>query len=337
MPVERMFRSGALPSESPVEDLAVVDLDGRPLVVCADRQNRVWTWDVRGDEWAERPLEALREYEGEEDEEGEEGEDGDEIAPHLYPDFMFVGAEVVGGRVVLATGGHHQGPALWDVMSGELLSGVILSHGGVHALDTAVLDGRLALIAGSSRPDHFEWDPSSPEWIDERCRELPGHSDDMGDIAVEWIGGRALVASTCGDEVLVTDLESAERLHSIVGAGLFRAVVLSETMVAAANDAGVLWRWNLADARPIGDPIGAHETEILAMDATLFEGRTIAVTGSDDGVARIWDLTRGIQLGAPLHGHEGTITTVTTTKVQGRPVALTAGRDGVVRVWDLTT
>jgi WD40 repeat protein len=333
MSIERLLQSGALPSESPVNDLAVVEVDGRTLVVCADHWNDVGTWDVLEDEWTGRALEDLREY----DEEGADAEEEeDEIAPHLHPDFMFVGAEVVGGRVVLAMGGHHQGPALWDLMSGELLSGVILGHGGVYALDTTVLDGRLTLIAGSSAPDHFEWDPSSPEWIDERCRELPGHSDDMADIAVARVGERVLVASACGEEVLVTDLERGERLHTMVGAGLFRAVALSETMVAAANDSGDLWRWSLADARPIGDPISAHEAEILAMDVTVRENRALAVTGAEDGTARTWDLARGVPVGDPLTGHEGRITTVTVTQIQGRAVAVTAGQDGMVRVWSLT-
>ncbi|MEU4233846.1 hypothetical protein AB0F17_57040 [Nonomuraea sp. NPDC026600] len=334
MSAERLLQSGVLPSgRGPVNDLAVVEVDGRALVVCADSRNDVWTWDVLEGEWMARALEDLREY----DDEGadEEEDEGDAIAPHLYPDFMFVGAEVVGGRVVLATGGHHQGPALWDLMSGELISGVILSHGGVHALDTTVLGGRLALIAGSSAPDHFEWDPSSPEWIDERCRELPGHADDMGDIAVARVGERVLVASVCGAELLVTDLERGERLHTMVGAGLFRAVALSETIVTAANHSGDLWRWSLADARPVGDPINAHETEILAMDATVTGGQTLAVTGDDHGTARIWDLTTGVQLGASLTGHEGRITAVTMTEVQDRPVVLTAGQDGVIHVWDL--
>jgi WD40 repeat protein len=330
MPADRILHRGALPSENPVNDLAVVDLDGRPLVVCADSGNRVWTWDVLGDGWTERPLEKLREYEDEEE------EDEEEFAPHLNTDFMHVGAEVVGGRVVLATGGQHQGPALWDVMSGELLSGVILSHGGAYALDTANLDGRLALITGNSAPEHYEWDPSSPEWIDERRRELPGHRDDMGDLAVAPISGRVLVASVCGDEVLVADLGLGERLHTMVGAGIFRAVVLSESMVAAANDDGELWRWGLADARPVGDPISAHETEILAMDAIVSGDRTLAVTGDVDGTARLWDLTAGVQLGAPLTGHKGRVSTVAVARIQDRPVAVTAGQDGMVHIWDLT-
>ncbi|MFG3706152.1 WD40 repeat domain-containing protein [Micromonospora sp. NPDC047670] len=340
MSSQRVIQGGAVPSGSPVNDVAVIEVDGRPLVVCADQGNDVWTWDVLGDEWTRRPLEDLREYdEDDEDDEYDEEDEDDEddgLAPHLYPDFMHVGAEVVGGRVVLATGGHHQGPALWDLLSGELLSGVILSHGGVHALDTACLDGRLAIVTGNSVPEHYEWDPSSPEWIDERRRELPGHSDDMGDLKLSRIGGRMLVASVSGDDVLVTDLERGERLHAMAGAGIFRAVVLSEGMVAAVNDAGVLWRWSLADARPITDPIRVHDTEVLAMDATAFGGRTLAVTGGDDGTARIWDLTQGVQIGPALTGHKLRINAVAVTEIRDRPVAVTAGQDGLVQVWDLT-
>ncbi|MEV5897584.1 WD40 repeat domain-containing protein [Nonomuraea fuscirosea] len=328
---EPIFRSTTAPAGAPVQDLAVVGLDGHPQLVCThtDFENRMWTWDVLGDEWTERPLEPLRAYDDEEDPEAEE--EGDD---EIYPDFMFVGAEIVGGRVVVATGGHHQGPALWDLMSGELLSGALLSHGGVHALDTTMLDGHLALVAGNLRPEHYTWDAASPQWIDERCRTLPGHSDDMSDLAVAQVGGRPLVASVSGSEVLLTDLRSAGQLHTMAGTGHFTAVALSDTVVAATDDAGSLWRWDPADARPLGDPVEAHEKGFLYMDAVVSGERTLAVTGGDGGAGRLWDLTAGIPIAAPLTGHQGRITAVLATLMEDRPVAVTADQSGVIRVWD---
>ncbi|WP_026413225.1 WD40 repeat domain-containing protein [Actinomadura oligospora] len=330
MSIERLFNSGALPSESTIEDLAVVEFEGRPLVVCTAHGDDVWTWEPLKDEWTERPLDRLREYDEEDDE-----EDEDEDDPSLMPDFMFLGAEAVGGRVVVATGGHHQGPALWDLMSGELLSGAMIGHPGVHALDTTVLDGRLALLAGRVSPDHFDWDPSSPEWLEERRRELPANSDDMDDAVVARVGGRLLVASVSRDEVQVSALERAESLHTLTGAGLL-TVALSDTMVVAANTEGELWRWNLADGLPAGDPIKAHDSAIRALDTITVEGRALAVTGADDGTARIWDLATGLPEGPVLNGDKGSGRTVVTTWFQGRPVAVTGGRDGIVRIWNLT-
>ncbi|GAA1558718.1 hypothetical protein GCM10009678_47190 [Actinomadura kijaniata] len=60
-----------------------------------------------------------------------------------------------------------------------------------HALDATCSGGRLALVAGNSAPEHHEWDPASPEWTEERRRELPGHSDDRGDLAVPRLAGHA--------------------------------------------------------------------------------------------------------------------------------------------------
>lgn len=339
MSIERLFQSSALPAETTIEDLAVVEFEGRPLVVCTAFGDDVWTWEPLADEWTERPLKPLRyEDDEEEEEDGEEDEDGedDELDPSLMPDFQCIGAEAVGGRVVLATGGQHQGPALWDLMSGELLSGAMVGHGGVHALDTTVLDGRLALVAGNLSPDHFEWDPSSPAWLEESQRELPRNSDDMHDVAVARVGGRLLVASASAHEVQVSDLESAESLHTLTGTEWFRAVALSDTMVVAANDGGELRRWSLADGRLIGDPIKAHDSGIDALATIAVEGRTLAVTGAEDGTGRIWDLATGLPEGPVLNGDKGSGRTVVTAWIQGRPVAVTGGRDGIVRLWDLT-
>ncbi|MGO4417639.1 hypothetical protein AB4Z54_02395, partial [Streptomyces sp. MCAF7] len=51
----RLIKSSRIPSEGNIDDFAVAEVNGRPWAVCASR-NDVWTWDLVGDEWLERPL-----------------------------------------------------------------------------------------------------------------------------------------------------------------------------------------------------------------------------------------------------------------------------------------
>jgi WD40 repeat protein len=325
----RLIKGSAIPSAQPVQDFAVAEVKGRPLVVCADFDNEVWTWDLLADTWEKRPLAGF--------------DDG--VYPYpLYPDFQHLAVEVVHGQVLFAAGGEHQGPALWDLMSGDLLSAPPLDRSCVHAMALARAAERTLLVAGASSPEVYLWDPSAPEgsaWgpPDDEFAELPGHGDDMCGLVVGRLDGRPVVVSGGDDTVVAADLERGETVHEWSVDGIVSAVALSEVggrpAVLAGTDAGYVRTWDAVDGKPAGNPLSGHEDRVSAVAVTAVEGRRLAVTGSDDGTARIWDLAEGRQLGPPLAGHDGEIGTVTVTSVGGRQVVLTAGRDGVVRVWDL--
>ncbi|KAK1179062.1 hypothetical protein B7755_013480 [Streptomyces sp. NBS 14/10] len=331
----RLIKSSVIPSEGIIDDFAVADVNGRPWAVCASR-NDVWTWDLIGDEWLERPLDDF---------------DNGSYGIPVYPDFEHMDVTVVDGRVLFAAGGQHQGPGLWDVMSGELLNAPPEFRNCVHALGMTSVDGRITLVAGGPIPEVWVWDPADPEaesWgptddedaEEQEPRELPGHSDEMSDLAVGQVRGRPVVVSGGGGEVLLSDLESDELVHKWSVNGLVHAVALSEIdgrpVALAATDSGEsgLRIWDAVGGEPVGHFPTGHTERVSTVAAAVVGARTLAVTGSDDGTARVWDLAEGRRIGAPLAGDEGEVWAVAITSMDGRCVVLTAGRGGVVRVWD---
>ncbi|MGY0062000.1 WD40 repeat domain-containing protein [Streptomyces sp. LZ34] len=330
---DRLIKHSMIPSEGNIDDFAVVDVNGRPLAVCASR-NDVWTWDLLSGEWLERPLADF---------------DNGSYGIPVYPDFQHVDVAVADGRVLFAAGGQHQGPGLWDVMSGELLNAPPEFRSCVHALALTSVGGRTTLVAGAAAPEVWVWDPSDPEveaWgptDDEYAegqepRELPGHSDDMCGLVAGRLHGRPVVVSGGDSEVLLSDLESEELLHKWSADGSVHAVALSEVggrpVVLAVTHSGEMRIWDAVGGDPVSNFPTGHTERTSALATAVIGARTLAVTGSDDGTARIWDLAEGRQVGAPLAGHEGEVWTVAITLAEGRHVVLTAGRGGVVRVWD---
>ncbi|GAA2399127.1 hypothetical protein GCM10010191_02470 [Actinomadura vinacea] len=326
MSPERLLKYSQLPSKSPIDDLDVVTVDGQPLVVCTAQSDELWTWHPL-DGWSERSLPwAVAD-------EDEEEEDEDQDSDPLYPDFAQVGAAVVGGRILVATGGQHQGPALWDLDGGELLSRPEPWR-VAETLDVFELGGRLHAFAGGGL-EHFVWDPAAPAELDESARWLSSPGE-LCAVTAAQVEGRALVAAGGGGEVVVMDLETAEPLHRLEPSKLYiNGVALTETMVAAVDEAGTIYRWNLADGTPLGDPIESG-TEVRAMDTVVTADRVLAVTGHENGAVRLWDLTAGTELAPPMEDHEREVFSVVTTTFQDRPAAVTGGRDGIFRIWDLT-
>jgi WD40 repeat protein len=329
----RLIKSSMIPSEGNTDDFAVAEVNGRPWAVCASRDD-VWTWDLLADEWLERPLADF---------------DNGSYGIPVYPDFQHVDVAVVEGRVLFAAGGQHQGPGLWDVVSGELLNPPSEFRSCVHALALTSVGGRTTVVAGASLPEVWVWDPADPEgeaWgptddeyaEEQEPRELPGHAGDMNHLVVGRLRGRPVVVSGGDGDVLLSDLESEELVHKWSADGSVHAVALSEVggrpVVLAVTDSGEMRIWDAVGGEPVGNLSTGHTDRTSALSTAVVGARTLAVTGSDDGTARIWDLTEGRQLGAPLTGHEGEIWTVAITPVEGRHVVLTAGRGGVVRVWD---
>ncbi|MCG5218199.1 WD40 repeat domain-containing protein [Streptosporangium soli] len=332
----RLITSSMIPSEGNLSDFAVADVKGRPLVVCADGGD-VWTWDLLGDEWLKRPLTDF---------------DNGSYGIPVYPDFSHVAVDVVDGQVLFAAGGEHQGPGLWDLMSGDLLNAPPEFRSCVHAIDLTRVDGRTVLVAGVAIPEVYIWDPSDPEveaWgpsddefaEEQEPRELPGHSDEMCGLVIGRLGGRPVVVSGGDSRVLMSDLESGEPVHEWSAGDQVNAVALSEVggrpVVLAVADPGELRIWDAVGGGLIGNLLTGHEDRVSTLAAAVVGARTLAVTGGDDGTARVWDLADGGQIGAPLAGHRGEIWTVALTPVAGRHVVLTAGRDGIVRVWDPST
>ncbi|WP_328393903.1 hypothetical protein OHS70_04570 [Streptomyces sp. NBC_00390] len=319
--------SSEIPSLSPIIDLAVVEVGGGPLVVCADRDGAVWTWDPQRDLWQKRPLAyAFAE---------------DPLAVE-YPDaeneLNSLAAAVSGSRVLLAAGGHEQGSALWDLGSGELPRGARYGEPYVGSMATVKGEGPPRFVTGSDA-GVLVWGLSA----EELQVELPD-SDIHGicTVATARINGRSLVVAG-GSDVGMWDLARDEQLASFYpDDGSVEAVAVSQIAdrpIVVAADPGQVYVWGLSGDEgdePIYDPIVGHEGGVSALDTATVGNRPLAVTGGADATVRIWDLAEGgAGVGAPLTGHRGGVTVVRTTMLNGREVALSAGLDGVIRAWDL--
>ncbi|MES4903417.1 MULTISPECIES: hypothetical protein [unclassified Streptomyces] len=305
-----------------IDDLAVVDVDGEPLVVCTGFY-KLWTWAPLRDEWLERPLAyAFAEY------------------PAAENDIDSVAVATFDGRVVLAAGGDEQGAAIWDLHSGELLPGTAYNTPYVSSIATVKNEGPPLFVASSGV--HWDgvrvWGPGGepPTELEAGC---------VWGLATARIDGRSLVAGGEEEGVTVWDVANGEQVASFYVDDGQEAYAVgfsqldSRPVVVAGTDSGQLYVFDLfgnEDDEPVHEPATGHEGRINALDIAMVGDRAIAVTGGEDGTVRIWDLAGGRPIGPSLTGHDASVEAVAVTTMRDRPVALTAGRDGVVRVWDLT-
>lgn len=326
---ERLILSSTAPGEDRIDDLAVVDVDGAPLVVCTGFYT-LWSWAPSQDEWQERPLA----YACAEDPLAAE-------YPDAKNDIGSVALAVADGRVVVAAGGDEQGAAVWDLNSGELLRGTTYDEPYVASIATVKGEGP-PLFAASSGV-HWDgvrlWGPGDASPVDLDASSIWG-------LASASIDGRSLVVGGGEEGVEVWDAADGEQVASFcVEDEEERAYAVALTqldgrpVVVAGTDAGKVYVFDLdgdEDDDPIHEPSTGHGGCVNALDVAVVGDRALAVTGGEDGTVRIWDLADGRQVGPPLAGHDASVEAVAVTTMQDRPVALTAGRDGVLRVWDLT-
>jgi WD40 repeat protein len=272
-----LIASSPIPSERPIRDFALAVVRDRQVLVCADWANKVWVWDIAQDLWTEQPLAELE-----------------------LPDFGHVAVEVVGEQLLFAAGGEDQGPALWDLMTGELLSRS--TQPCARSLALTQVDGQAVIVGG----------------------------------VVAQLDERPVVVSSGADTVLVSDLAQGELIYELQCDGVSGPVALAEVagrpVVLAATLHGEVRAWT--DGGSTGQPLTGHEKRVSALTTMTMGGRAFAVTGGEDGTARVWDLVRQEQFGDPLAEHHGEVWTVGVTTLDDHRVVLTAGRDGVVRVWD---
>jgi dipeptidyl aminopeptidase/acylaminoacyl peptidase len=105
-------------------------------------------------------------------------------------------------------------------------------------------------------------------------------------------------------------------------------------LLAAGDEDGNVWLWDLATGERDGPPFQGHKGEIWSI-AFSPDGKTLA-TGSTDKTVRLWDIgTRSPLAGQPLEGSRVT-PWVLAFSHDGKLLA--AGNSGgTVSVWDVTT
>ncbi|MEJ3655539.1 WD40 repeat domain-containing serine/threonine-protein kinase [Actinomycetes bacterium KLBMP 9759] len=68
-------------------------------------------------------------------------------------------------------------------------------------------------------------------------------------------------------------------------------------LVAAGDDTGEVWLYDVAAGTRIGSPMRGHEAALRAMDVVYLGDRPVLVTGSQDNSVRVWDVA--------VHAHGG--------------------------------
>ncbi|MGP3975030.1 WD40 repeat domain-containing protein [Streptomyces sp. 8N114] len=325
---ERLVLSSAAP-DGRIDGLALVDVDGAPLVVCTGFY-KLWSWAPLRDEWLERPLTyAFAE---------------DPLAaayPDAENDIDSVAVAISDGRVVVAAGGDEQGGAVWELDSGELLRGTTYDEPYVSSIATVKREGPPLFVASSG----IHWDGVRVWGLSGEDPPVELEAGSVWGLATARIDGRSLVVGGGEEEVKIWNVANGEQVASFSVDGDERAYAVAfsqldgRPVVVAGTDSGKLYVFDLSgddDGDPIHEPSTGHAGRINALDVAMVGDRAVAVTGGEDGTVRIWDLAGGRQVGPPLTGHNWSVEAVTATTMHDRPVALTAGRDGVVRLWDLT-
>jgi WD40 repeat protein/DNA-binding SARP family transcriptional activator len=196
------------------------------------------------------------------------------------------------GRFVAAQGGSLDGTGVWDVATGEQVSG--FEAYGYLAFSP---DGRRLLIA-----DNYQRDPELG-WVagyvvDLRQADggahrvvLLGH-ERANTTGATWSPDGSMVATSAATEVLVWDPSTAEREYTLTSDADFTSVTFSPDSRRIATGMGdgtaIVWTLSPDGAKPVLTVAG-HEAGVGDV-AFSPDGRRLATTGVD-GAAKIWDVT----------------------------------------------
>ncbi|MEU3521520.1 hypothetical protein ABZ770_40810 [Streptomyces sp. NPDC006654] len=202
-----------------------------------------------------------------------------------------------------------------------------------------IADG-LADNPDGARPQHR----STEAWADS-----DGAAATVESAAARRTGEAATRFRQGGNVVLAADGTPWGRISvfSDSGPGPFGGVsslaVLSRpgrpTLVAGAGEAGVVCLWDVADGRPVHDPLPGHPDHIRSMTALpLTDGRVLLASGGDTGTIGLWDPATGQPVREPAGDWPGGVTGMCAATVpDGRTLLVTATPRGAVRLWDPDT
>lgn len=296
-----------------VEDFDVVEVDGRPLVVCACNHSAA-VWSPADDRWTEHEL-------------------ADEV------EVTAIGATVAGGRIVVGGGGEHQGFAQWYLDTGAARAAEQDDMGGVSSVATVVLDGRTWFVSGGTGAVIVLADPvedvEDPEFL-ELFPSDHGSYAGVGAVAAGTLADRAVLVSGSGDgEVWAWDVQEETPVarfpdldSSVVGVAM--VAVAGRPSVVAAGDGGVFL--GDPDTGQWEEPLSARGSKITCMDVAPVLGRQVAVAGAEDGTVHAWDLEDRRSVVAPFAAHDADIRGIRVIELHGRPAVVTSSH-AEFRVW----
>lgn len=234
-------------SAGAVEDLAVISLMGRPIVVVKDRHPQpAALWDVAtGRHLGDLP-----------DEEAEA-----------------VATVMIGGRPVAVTGHWDMTVRLWDLSTCRQLGRPLAGHHGtVRRVTTALVRGRPYAVTGTVMDVDQSWDTHVRVWDlaeGKQVGALPAATDSpVSAMAVTELDGRAVLATGNWDGTIgVWDLVLGQRLRtwrarSLLGTPLVSALTVAEfpgrTALVTGHSDGSVRTWDAHTGEQMGRTLRLH-------------------------------------------------------------------------------
>ncbi|WP_333775059.1 WD40 repeat domain-containing protein [Streptomyces sp. IBSBF 3136] len=285
-----VFSDSVPGSSGGVDALAVVSRPGRPtLVAGGGDKGAVCLWDVTDGRLVHDPLPG-------------------------HPDAVrsMTTLPLPDGRVLVASGGDSGTIAVWNPLTGQPVREPAGDWpGGVTAMCAAVVpDGRTLLVTAPPRGAVRMWEPDSGECVGRlnpygspiRSVTAVLISADHALIAASDTAGRVHVWDPAVDDPW--DRGAAVQLSARALADADHRVATVEavptpdrTMLATADDLGVVMLWDLATGAPVGDGLPSSTGTAgppLITAATPHGGRTVLVAGARHGHRlRVWEPETG--------------------------------------------
>ncbi|MFD5813445.1 WD40 repeat domain-containing protein [Streptomyces sp. NPDC127038] len=217
------------------------------------------------------------------------------------------------GRVLLASGGGSGTIAVWNPLTGQPVREPAGDRpGGVTTMCAALVpDGRTLLVTATPKGAVRMWEPDSGECV----KHLNPYGSPIRSVTAVPISAHhtLIVASDTAGRVHVWDpavddpwdrgaavplsaqaLAGADHRAAVVGA----VPTSDRTMLATADELGVVMLWDPATGSPVGDGLPSDTGTAgppLITAATPHEGPTVLVTGTRHGHRlRLWEPETGL-------------------------------------------
>jgi WD40 repeat protein len=302
---------------SPVNAIAVADLDGQPVVISGGDDKTVQVWDLR----TGAPV-------------------GDPFTGHTAPVWAVAVADL-DGQPVAVSGGHDHTVQVWDPRTSAPVGAPFTGHTDtVWAIAVGELDGQPVVISGGDDHTVQVWDLRTGTPVG---APFTGHGGTVSAVAVGKLAGRPVAVSGSDDRtVRVWDLATGAPVGDPFTRRARTVTVpvaeLDGRPVAVSGSADHTVQARDLATRPLVDaPFTGHTSWVRTVAVAELDGRPVAVSGSSDHTVRIWDLATGAPVGVPFTAHISPVWAVAVAELDGRPVVISGSDDHTVRIWDLAT